>query len=210
MANLVSSRSASEAKIRAMKASLSRWLKYRRIMDEVATGARTRRAILAAPGARPTPPAVLQATLRQERHFEENQLALHLHALLSEIMDASQLPSPDVEKDPDAAVKLALIAISGQLPGEAGTATPTGIIWMWPLLIVGGAVLIISAVVKNMADVAKEKERLRCIREGACTDSGFWIKIGAVAFLGWLAWDKLGLGAKITGAVAGGRRRKRR
>lgn len=189
--------------IRAMKSSLERWLRFRRIMDDLATG-KARRAALPAPGARPTPPSVLRKTLLEERFADEQPLANQLHTLLSEVMDASALPSPNVRADPDAAVKLALIAISGKLPSQAGSSSPTGIIWLWPVLIVGGLFLIVSSVVKNMADVAKEKERLRCIREGACTDHGFWLKVGSVAFIGWLVWDKFGVGAKLTGK---GRRR---
>lgn len=145
-----------------------------------------------------TPPGLLKAQLRSGRRRTEQTLANHLHALLSEVFDAAQLPSPDVTRDPDAAVKLAQIAVSGQLPGESQTPSETGFVWLWPAVIVVGMVLYtITTAIRSQADVAKEEERLRCIREGACTDYGFWLKVGSIAFLGWFAWEKLGVGARF-------------
>lgn len=193
---------AAEAKLQAMKRSLEQWLKYRTRMDSVAAGKQPK-VLLKRPGKiRKTPPGLLKAELRAERFPTEQRLAEQLHALLSEIFDSSQLPGADVSKDPNAAVKLARIAISGKLPGEAVAPEEAGFVWLWPAVIVVGLVLFtITTAIKSQADVAKEKERLLCVREGACTDSGFWLKIGSVAVIGWIVWDKMGLRERVSGAL---------
>lgn len=195
----MSNTQAATAKIRAMRRSLEGWLKYRRIMDGVAAG-NPAKPLLPAPGVK-----VVPQNLQAERYHDEQRLADKLYELLSELFPSSQLPSPNVKADPDAAVRLAEIAISGQLPGELNAPAPQGFIWLWPVLIVGGVVLVLSSIVKNFADVAKERERTRCIQSGACTDSGFWLKVGSIAVVGWLAWDKFGLRERF--GARGGRRR---
>ena len=174
-----------EARIRGMRRSLKEWLKFRTRMDDAATGKRKAKV----------PVHVLAKTLPLSRDWAlEQRIAVQLHALLSEMMDANQLPSPDVSKDPNAAVKLANIAISGGLPAEVASPVAQGIFWLWPAAIVVGMVLFtIMSKISSDADVAKEKERLECIKAGACTDAGFWLKMGGVAVLAWVAWDKFGL-----------------
>jgi len=127
--------------------------------------------------------------LRAARADDEQALAKYLHTLLTRAgFQTAELPVPNVAVDPEAAVKLASLVILGETPG----AVPQGMIWF---LVVPVAALawVISRAIQSQADLAAEKERLRCIEAGACTDSGFWMKAGAVAIIGWLAWDKFGL-----------------
>lgn len=176
--------------IKSMQGSLKGWMKYRRMNDEVARG--LRRAKVSA--------HVAAARLRRNRDYEaEQDLSSKLYHLLSEMFDPASLPSPDVAKDPDAAVRLAKIAIAGQLPGTAPQApVDLGIVWMWPVLIVGGLVYVLSSTISNLADVAKEKEYYECVNTGGCTDYGFWLKAAGVLVVGWVVWDKMGLkNAKI-------------
>lgn len=199
-----------KAELARMQRSLTAWLGYRTLNDRGAAGQIVPQAVLKRPGARPVPPEVLALRLRRERAAYEQGLADDLHALLSEVFDPAQLPSPNVAANPNAAVALAQIAIAGKLPGTAAAASPQGFFWVWPVVIVVGAIVFaISSKIRSDADVAKEKEHYACIQAGYCTDSGFWLKIGAVGFLGWLAWDKLGLGERLTGAFAGQKGRRR-
>jgi hypothetical protein len=109
-----------------------------------------------------------------------------------------------VKANPNAAVELAQIAIAGKLPGEAPTPDAAGVIWMWPLVIVVGAIaFVITSSIRSKADVAKEREKYECIRAGHCTDSGFWLKLGAIAIVGFIVWDRLGVGAKVKGMIKG-------
>lgn len=205
---------AAKAELKKMRRALEGWLRYRAINDRAAAG-QARTALLKRPGAKAPPPPVIALRLRRERAAYEQGLANDLHALLAEVFGGEALPSPDVKKDPQAAVKLAMIAVSGKLPGEsaspaaAGIFPAAGFIWLWPLALVLGAVaFVLSSKIRNDAETAQERERLQCIRDGHCTDSGFWLKVGAVGFLGWLAWDRMGLGQRVTGAFRrGGRRR---
>lgn len=183
---------ASQAQARAaldsMKRSLEGWLKYRRILDEYVAGKRPAPAFGRAPGVKPLPPAVVKATLFKERFATEQDLAETLFALLVEMgCPKASLPAPSVQADPDVAVKLATLAINGGCPEQG-----LGVIWFVAVPI-GALVLIISQYLKSKADVARDKARLDCIKVGACTDYGFWLKIASVAVLGWLAWDKMGL-----------------
>jgi hypothetical protein len=128
--------------------------------------------------------------------------ASDLHALLSEVFDASSIPSPDLNRNPNAAVALAQIAISGRVPGDMATPQAAGFIWLWPLVIVvGGIAFVLASKIRNDAETAQEREHYQCIRDGHCTDSGFWLKVGAVGFLGWLAWDRLGVGDRVKGLI---------
>lgn len=177
-----------EKRIKKMRRSLKRWLKKRRINDEAAMGKRKAKV----------PASVLARTLPLARDWAlEQRLAVQLHGLLSEFMDAAQLPNPDIAKDPNAAVKLAQIAISGRLPAEAQAPTAQGfvpVLFIWPIIIVVGMVMFtIMSKISSDADLAELKENNRCIESGACTDSGFWLKMAGVAVVGWIAWDKLGV-----------------
>jgi hypothetical protein len=111
-------------------------------------------------------------------------------------MDASRLPDPDISKDPNAAIKLTRIAISGKLPAETKKpSAQAGLpIFVWPAaVIVGMVMLTIMTKISSDADVARHKEEEISLRAGARTDSGFWLKLGAIAVVGWVAWDKLGV-----------------
>ena len=195
------SSSQAKASIKAMQASLRSWLKYRRIMDEAASGTRTPPALFRMPTAKPLPASVIKSGLRKNRYDSEQELANNIHGLLVECgLDPATLPDSDVAMNPEAAVNLAEIAISGKCEGDLAAPQAQGLIW-WALLIpVAGVVVIISAIIKNRADVAKEEERLRCIQSGQCTDSEFWIKAASIGVLGWLAWDKMGLREIAKGA----------
>lgn len=140
-----------------------------------------------------------------QRAADEQRLATQLYPLLAEVFDASTLPSADVSKNPDAAVQLAEIAITGKPSSIAHTPEAQGLIWLWPVAIVAGAAaLVITSAIRNQAELAAERERLECIKAGACTDTGFWLKWGAIVVGGWIAWDKLGVGDKVKAAMRRG------
>lgn len=184
----------SEAAIRSMRASLKEWLKLRKRMDQYVAGNVNAPRALRNPGAKPLPPSVVGSTLMAERFAVEQDLAWQLFTLLTETgLAPSSLPQPNLRTDPNAAVKLAEVAINGKLPSEMGSPSAQGIVWFVLAIPVAGLVLVISQAIKSKADLAKEQERLRCIESGACTDSGFWLKMASLAVIGWIAWDKMGL-----------------
>lgn len=137
----------------------------------------------------------------------EQDLADKLHALLSEVMPDARLPNADLRSNPDAAVQLAQIAVTGQVPVMQSSPAAMGAspAWMWPVLIVGGLLLAITTAIKTAADVAKDAEEKACIKAGACTDYGFWLKAGGVAALVWFAWRELGVGDTVRSLVKKGR-----
>lgn len=184
-----------EAELRKMKSSLVGWLKYRAINNEVAAG--TRKAKI--------PPGLAKKNIEEGRDWGlEQKLANQLHVLLSETFDAGQLPTPSLQRDPEAAVKLAQIAIAGKVSGESAGPAGVGLFWMWPAVVVVGLVLFtVVYKIRSDAALAEEKERIECVKMGACTDYGFWLKLGGVAVLGWFVWDKFG------GREAAGRLRSR-
>jgi hypothetical protein len=187
-------RQQAEAAVRGMKGELRSWLKFRGIMNDYVAGKRQAPKLLRNPGARPLPPAVVGQTLSRERFAGEQDLAETLYGLLCEMgLEPRSLPRPDVSRDPDAAAKLAQIAIAGKTPSEAASPSAQGLVWFVLAIPVAGIVLIISQMIKSKAEVQKEQERLRCIESGACTDSGFWLKVGGIAITAWLVWDKFGL-----------------
>lgn len=183
---------AAEAEIRKMRAALAGWLKYRSLNDAVAAGTRASKV----------PPGLAKKMVESGRDWGlEQRMANQLHVLLSEMFDASQLPQPDLNRDPRAAVKLAQIAVAGRLPDEASAPSAVGFVWLWPAVVVVGLVLFtVVYKIRSDAEVAEEKERLECVKMGACTDYGFWLKMGAVAVLGYFAWTKLG-GRELVGRV---------
>jgi len=202
---------AGKVELAKMKRSLASWLKYRSMNDQIAAGGASSlpTPLLKTPGASTPPAAVMSLRLRRERFADESELAAQLHTLLAEVFDGGTLPDPDVQKNPNAAVELAKIAIAGKLPGEAAAPTAAGFIWMWPLVIVVGAIaFVITTAIRSSADVAKEKERLECIKAGKCTDTGFWLKVGALTVVGWIVWDKMGVGERVKRAVKGRRAMK--
>ena len=101
-----------QAQLAKLKRSLTAWLDYRGRLDEIIAGKRTGRD---ASGS-------VAATQAAKRPKVEQPLATHLYNLLSEVFDPSALPSPNVAANPNAAVQLAQIAISGQLPQRRSSA----------------------------------------------------------------------------------------
>lgn len=173
----------SKAELKKMKRTLVKWLKYRELRDKGAS-----KEVLAG--------------RRASRFDGEQSLAESMYRLLSEVFDSQNLPSPDLRRDPNAAVKLAKIVINGQLPGEYQSPGAQGFIWLWPIVIVVGAIaFVITSSIRSRAEVEMEKERLACVKEGKCVDSGFWMKVGAVGVIGWLVWSKMGLGERVSGAL---------
>ena len=167
----VSEPAQAKARLAKMKRSLKRWMKIR--------------------AKRAASPEV-----KNQRYAREQDLANTVWQLLVECgMNSASLPSPDVRKDSDAAVKLAEIAITGKSPDEVSVEQEQGI---WFLVIpVAGAVLVLTHLISTKADVAMQKEEIDCIQSGKCTDYGFWLKMGSIAVIGWIAWDKLGLKRKF-------------
>jgi hypothetical protein len=166
--------------LKGMRRSLRSWLTYRKRMDEYAAG-QVGPAAIRRPGVRPLPAGAVAATLRSERFATEQDLANKLYALLIEA-GVTELPAPDVEADPNVAVKLATIAITGPI---ATSPEAQGIIWFVAIPVVG-VVLVLTQLIRSKADVAKEQERIRCIQSGACTDYGFWMKAASVIAIGYL------------------------
>ena len=189
------------AELAKMRRSLAAWLRFRTTNDKVLSGAHRTRV----------PLAFAQRTILARRDLAvEQDLADKLSALLGELMPGAQLPSPDLSTNPDATVQLATIALAGASPmaprsavglGGLGAGSPP---WLWPVLIVGGLLLAITTAIKTAADVAKDQEQKACIEAGACTDFGFWLKIGGVAMLAYVAWNS-GLGGVVKRRLGGGR-----
>ncbi len=172
-----------------MRSALSRWLKFRDLNDRVLAGQVATRV----------PQAYAQRVVATSRDMSiEQDLATQLHALLEVVMPGAQLPSPDVGTNPAAAVQLARLALTGDSAVSSPAATggflsATGTPWLWPVLIVGGLLIVATTAIKSAADVAKDREEKACIQAGACTDYGFWIKIGGIAAIAWFAWEKAGV-----------------
>lgn len=177
------------AELAGMKRSLTGWLKYRTLND----------AVLAGSAATRVPKTIAARMISSARDMAiEQELADRLYTLLTEIEPNAELPNVDIRSNPNAAVQLAQIAVSGQIPIKAQTAALSGVMtthpWLWPVLIVGGLLLGVTTAVKTAADVAKEREHYACIQAGACTDYGFWLKAGGITVIAWFAWTKLGVG----------------
>jgi len=178
-----------------LKGSLARWLKYRTINDAVMAGtAKTRK-----------PLAYAQAVVGQARDVAaEQRLASQLAVLLTEIAPDAQLPSSDLSQNPQGAVQLAQIVISGNIPTAPGPASQGAThAWLWPVLIVGGLLLAVTTAIHSAADVAEQKEHDACIEAGACTDTGFFLKAAAIVGLGWFVWKGLGVGDVVRGHIKG-------
>jgi len=176
------------AELARMRGSLASWLKYRTLNDRVLAGtARVRK-----------PLAYAQRVVSQRDMAVEQDLASKLSALLAALMPGQTLPVADLSVNPAGAVQLAQIALAG--PSMLSSPSPTGGFlsagghpWLWPVLIVGGLLLVTTTAIRSAADVAKDQEEKACIEAGACTDYGFWLKAGGLAALAWFAWEKLGV-----------------
>lgn len=170
-----------------MRSSLTGWLRYRSLNDQVMAGtAKVRR-----------PLAVAQRMVAGARDMAaEQDLANKLHALLGVVMKGQSLPNADLRSNPMGAVQLAQIALAGgtQVSGPVATGGlgsmfgAAGHPWLWPVLIVGGLLLTVTTAIKTAADVAKDREEKACIQAGACTDYGFWLKAGGIVAIAWFAW----------------------
>ncbi len=181
------------AELARMRGSLTSWLKYRMINDQVMAGtARVRK-----------PLSYAQRVVGQRDMAVEQDLANKLSALLAAIMPDQPLPDPNLSTNPQGAVQLANIALQGARVVSSPTATGSimgagGHPWLWPALIVGGLLLTVTTAIKTAADVAKDREEKACIEAGACTDYGFWLKAGGAVALAWFAWEKMGLREVLT------------
>jgi hypothetical protein len=186
----VSERAAAERELARMKGQLRRWLKARALNDEVIAGRRKSKL---------PRQAAARLILLDRDAVLERRMAERLYALLAEVLDPQQLPDPASD---GAAVALAQIAIAGTLPNDVGGPGAQGIIWLWPVAIVVGLVLFtVTSKISADAELAAEKERLACIRAGACTDYGFWLKAGGVVAVAWFVWTHLGVGVKVKEAI---------
>ena len=162
------------AELARMRRSLMAWLKYRALNDQV-----------------------MAQTGRVRDPRVEQDLATKLAALLGQVLPGQRLPEADLSRNPNGAVQLAQIAIQGGRVTQGPTATGNilGAVshpWLWPVLIVGGLLLIVVTGIKTAADVAKDREEKACIVAGACTDYGFWLKAGGVVALAYVAWNAFG------------------
>jgi hypothetical protein len=174
-----------KAELSAMKSSLKKWLSWRKKSDSVAEGKikpKKGRAI-----------GHLKQKWRAERLCGEQAMADKLYHLLSQVFDPAALPEADVAKDPDAAVKLAVIAVSGKLPTEATQPEEQGFIWMWPLVLVLGVVgFVLTSKIRAEAEIEMEKERTRCIQEAgwfACDELAL-VKVGAIGIGAFFIYSK--------------------
>jgi hypothetical protein len=171
-----------------MRSSLAAWLRYRNMNDQVLAGtAQTRK-----------PLAYAQRAVANSRDMAaEQDLATNLTALLEAVMPGAQLPNPNVLQNPDAAVQLAQLALTGGASVSSPTATGSlGLAshpLMWPALIVLGVVVVATSAISTYADVAKDREEKACIEAGACTDYGFWLKAAGAAVLAYFVWEKMGV-----------------
>ncbi len=187
------------AELGQMRASLRAWLKFRTINDGVLAGTVQTKKL---------PPGQAKQLITATRQLgAEQDLAGKLHTLLSELWPEALLPNADLRSNPNGAVQLAQLAITGQPPVSASGPSAQGGMapWMLPAMIVGGLLIAVTTAIKSSADVAKDAEEKACIRAGACTDYGFWLKAGGVVALGWFAWTNLGLGDTVRGIVKKGR-----
>lgn len=183
-----------------MRRSLAAWLKYRTINDSVLAGTITKIH---------KPLSYGQRVVMTSRNMaNEQDLATKLYALLSQLMPGQTLPNANVATNPNAAVQLAQIALQGaQGQVMESAAATSGFLsvpshpWLWPVLIVGGLLLVVTTAIKTSADVAKDQEEKACIEAGACTDYGFWLKAGGIVALSWFAWRELGIGDLVKGAI---------
>lgn len=189
--------SRASAELAHMRSSLVSWLRFRTINDAVMAGTLTTTK----------PRAEAQATIRAARSVEtEQDLADKLHALLEEVMPDVLLPNVDLRSNPNAAVQLAQIAITGNAPVMQSSPSALGMIpapWIWPVVIVGGVLILGVVAIRSAADVAKDEEEKACIRAGACTDYGFWLRSAAAVGIAWFAWEKLGVGDRVKKLVKG-------
>lgn len=107
----------------------------------------------------------------------EAELAEKLYDLLMQVVPESKLPDPQAK---GAAVVLAQMALSK-------SPQATGAVPVW-LIGVGIGAIALVAVTNSIADTVVEKERLRCVQAGACSDTSALWKWAALAGAGYLAY----------------------
>lgn len=178
------------AELAKMRSSLASWMKFRSINDRVLAGTH--------PTKKPLGYAQRVVAGARDPALEQD-LADKLHALLSAVMQGQQIPDADLHANPNAAVQLAQIALTGNAAvsspvATGGLGTIVSSPWFWPAIIVAGVLFTITSAIQTAADVAKDKEEKACIMAGACTDYGFWLKAGGIVALTWFAWRELGVG----------------
>lgn len=191
-APLVNGAKEAQQNLKRMERSLKGWLKVRRRMDLAAAGAPEK--VLRIPGSVPLSPTVLSKMLFSQRYATEQPLALELHTLLQQVYGKdAKLPVPNLETDPDAAVKLAEIVVRGKLADATASPEAVGLApLIWGILVVGGAATFTGiTAIRSWADVAKEREYIKCLEVGACTDYGFWLKMGVIGIGGWLIYTRV-------------------
>lgn len=122
-----------------------------------------------------------------DRAQHEHMLKARLLELLAQVHPGAQLPD-DVRE-------LGLIALGRMQPNALQAQG------LWPIVIAAGAaVLVLGHAISSYADVAKERERLRCIEKvGAwqCDPVGQTVKYGIYFLAGYVIWNNLGVGAKV-------------
>lgn len=107
----------------------------------------------------------------------EAELAEKLYDLLMQVVPESKLPDPQAK---GAAVVLAQMALSK-------SPQATGAVPVWLIGVGIGAIALVS-VTHSIADTVVEKERLRCVQAGACSDTSALWKWAAIAGAGYLAY----------------------
>jgi hypothetical protein len=166
---------AARKELARMQRSLRQWLDYRTRVDA------------AVAGTGPAKYGAASAQLARDQYRDpevEAVLATQLDMLLRQVMPAgATLPT-----DAPALARLALtLPDAGSPQAQAGV----GAFFTNPLLLgllVGG--LLLFQTISSWADVAKEREHYACIKAGACTDTGFWLKAGVVGAAALYAWHK--------------------
>jgi hypothetical protein len=166
--------------LRLMKRSLAKWMRYRAINTTRGT------------------PVVRTA---------EQNLATKLSVLLGTMFPTATLPSANLTTNPQGAVQLANIALTGSVPIAPTTSTTpaamSGLVpaathpWLWPVLIVGGLLVVIVISITSAANLASQQEQDACIESGACTDYGTWLKWGGIAMIAYVAWNQFGVGDAV-------------
>jgi hypothetical protein len=187
---------AAKRALKRMKRSLKGYLKVRKKLTDLMSGKRKGKI-----------PASLARSIIDLDPVGEQKLANDIYILLSEVHDPATLPLPS----PDSVVALATIAISGEVGQAAEKPVAQGFL---PILILAGAgviLLSITSFISNRADVQKKKLEIECQQAGECsTTSETIVKFGAIAFVAWFAWEKMGVKNKFgKGRKAPARRRRR-
>jgi len=187
-------RARAQSELNKLRRSLAEWLKGRLLNDGLAVRS----------------PQAAQIVRTYRSADVEQRMALELHTLLSNVMDPYDLPSPD---DPDAAVELAKIVVTGKAPQHAATPAAQGIIPILIIAVAGVAFLSLMKTLRTYSDNALEQERLATcrIQPSACPTD--WTKVaiwGGVAVAAYLFLFKTEMGAELRGATTRAATRKLR